>query len=734
VPDAPELVKLLDAYSGATGVALLPAAKAAAQAFWRHDIKRNAFREVRAVLREERPSPGDTATLDDVYEQLCRQTVDPDFLAAINQLLDGRYAAAGALRQHLVAHLTLPNTRDQGAIVELIVATLVGRAGRAQKDPKAAADVAASLGAGRTIAAVEASTAQILDRLDGIDKAKVETLDRFGERASKQLESKQGADVSQVLETLDRAPEWTRKAMKALAKANAGEYRWFVAELGDLYGPEEIRELVHRWPDELSVGSQELLTAVVRHLEQYGLWSDAAEIWERLAGRYAGVLRADHLTRAAVASGVAGKPQRRLEFLEMAAKAAGTEVCARLEVELLDDADLAPREHLERLGELGTTDEPLAALIAGKSALCALLLPDVPLAQAHLQTAKKLDPDSVATRSVEVNIAVQESRIAVRENQAPNLARLSVARSEALALRERLRDWKRYEESGRLLMLAADTHVALIEIDEAQSLLEQASAEEIAAPDGAEVLADAALRAQAPRLAGRWIAGAPETAGVRRIRATADLQTAGSHRIMEAVAELEELARQEGPEQELAANARLVACFPPISAEWDEQAAKLLTSKGHERAAVGMRVMSLAARGRVIDAQEMLDGYGDESWVAELRLRVALKRGNHVLIRQAAERLLQKGPDAGLRLLCGRSFKRVGDLGLAKTVLAGVAFDDGAARPVRGEAFSELMHIAADEDEWEVAKETLARWQRLEPPDERVNLWQPRVANRWRRR
>src|SRR4051794_19451986 len=82
----PEIVEIIAAYSGATGLDVAPGVKKALEAFFRSDAKRNLIASVSKRLLEERPPPGDQASMDEISRQLSLQLVDPDFLAAMEDL------------------------------------------------------------------------------------------------------------------------------------------------------------------------------------------------------------------------------------------------------------------------------------------------------------------------------------------------------------------------------------------------------------------------------------------------------------------------------------------------------------------------------------------------------------------------------------------------------------------------------------------------------------------------
>jgi hypothetical protein len=356
-----------------------------------------------------------------------------------------------------------------------------------------------------------------------------------------------GASIAFGLHLAETAPSWSLKALRQLADSHAQELDWLLATVGDPPTTSQAAALIRDWPVALEHGSKELVNAVIRLAESGGDWPAASTGWRRYAQRYDGPERADVLVRAAIDAGVAGDADAYDPLLAEAEHLDPDN--PRLRLERIDDA--APvADRLALLEELHSDDPPLAALIESHKALALMQVPDLDGAARHLARARELEPESMAVRAMDVNLRVQRARLARAERRPFNLIEAEQARHDALALRDELIEMGRWVESGRMLMLAADVSAVHREPEEAQRVLEQARPEEVAAPDGAEVLAEAALRTAAPELALRFVAGASGDAA-RRLRATASLDLVGPDREA-ALAELEELAIGGGPEAEMA--------------------------------------------------------------------------------------------------------------------------------------------------------------------------------------
>jgi hypothetical protein len=438
-------------------------------------------------------------------------------------------------------------------------------------------------------------------------------------------------------------------------------------------------------------------------------------------------VRADRLTRASIDAGVAGDPDRAERLLALA------EIehpdCVRARIQRLDDMRPAA-EQLADLTTLRSEDDSLQALIELHRARCYLLVPDLEASQRHYDIAAELDIDSINLKAMAICIRVQRARLAVHEDAELALAEVEEARAEALELRARLQSMARWGESGRFLMMATDLHMVVRDAAGAARLIADATTEELTAPDGAHVLGDAAIRAMAPDLAVQFVRGIAGDAAAR-IRATASLDRPGPER-QRALEELEGIALGAGGEAEHAAAARLLACVHGFA--FHERVADVLIGGPYERLAHSMRAIALSEAGDHIAAEAAIEPHRSTHWGAELAVELALRRGNHVRLRETADALLALGPDPGGRFLAGQALRRSGDRAKAVPVLVSVARNPNAAPIIRGDAYALLLRCLADDSQW---KEVTAHWsawamlsnQRLPRPDDRVSAWQVRVAH-----
>lgn len=345
--------------------------------------------------------------------------------------------------------------------------------------------------------------------------------------------------------------------------------------------------------------------------------------------------------------------------------------------------------------------------------------------------AQEQDAKGLATRMMEVNVIIQRGRVGVRDDRDFASGDVRGASAEALKLRARMVEMRRFDESARMLMLAADAWAVLRDPSQARPLLDGALADELATKDGPVVLADCALRCGHSDLALRYVNGLTDDAA-RRIAATARADLLPNP--AQSLAELEQLAVKGGAEAVMAAAARLGACLPPVNAPFSEAAAEVLEASPHARMAAGIRVLTLARAGRHTDAEALLDDLPETNWAAELRLRAAGMRGAHPVIAAAAERLLARGPDPAGRLLAATGLARSGQSARAATELLVVAQSASAPPALRSDAYATLMRLCADEDDWSRANTLFREWAAWAVSDGsirdgRISAWQVRIAH-----
>lgn len=530
---------------------------------------------------------------------------------------------------------------------------------------------------------------------------------------------------------LEDIPAWERKAIARLAKSDPIAYEWLQSEVGEPADPDRVVDLIRRWPDQLDGGSFDLAHAVARQAERGARWSEAADVWVRLAGRAEGSQRADWLVCAAVDAKVGGEPERYAKLLADAESADRT--APRLRLVRLDEVELdrSAGEQLEELEKVHSEDPSLASVISVQRARAAMLIPDLDLAAAHLERAQELDPGSLPVRSMRINLRIQHARIALHEDRDFPLAETVKAKEDALALRDELVSMGRWEDSARVLMLAGDVPALLRDFAGARKVIELARPEELAAEDGAIVLGEAALRVAAADLALKLTSDAERSEAIRRIRAAATIDLANAPDAA-SLEELRTIALGGGRESENAAFARLVACLPPVLARWDEDVAQAVKRPGGERFVASLHIFHLAATGEQREADELAAKLPDTPWAAELRLRLVGPHGTPASLIAEAENFLRWGPDASGRLLAASALANAGEAVRAGEILVTIAHDANASPVTRSNAFAELLKTLAARELWERARVELDAWKKLvrdlPGPEERISEWEVPIA------
>ncbi len=577
------------------------------------------------------------------------------------------------------------------------------------------------------------SVAQVLEMKRSHQQTVERERNERGARAAGDLATGTAAAAEVRLLVLEDVPAWERKAVARLVKNEPDGWSWLCSQVGEPADPDRVVALIKAWPPALAEGSFNLVHALLRLAEGRARWSAASEAWEHLARRVQDSQRADRLVCAAVDAKVADEPKR---YAALLADAEGVDPTApRLMLVRGDEKEhhRSPSEQLAYLQDIHSDDPNLASMICVQRARAALLIPDVELADSYLEQANELDPESLAVRTMRVNLHVQRARIALHEDREFPLAETVQAKDEALVLRQQLIDMGRFEESARLLMLAGDVPALQRDPDEAKAILAQALPAELEAPEGALILSEAALRVGAAELALTLSNRAEPTDAIRRIRASATIDHLG-RADRASLQELTNIALAGGPESEAAAVARLLVCLPPIVAPWDEAVAAHISGYAAERFLPLLRITHLAATGKAQQAWELTEELPDASWVAELRLRLASDHNKHDEMREAAEKFLDFAPDASGRLLAARAFAKAGELNRAGQLFRAIAHEANASPILRSDAFALLMHTLAERDLWQQASNEWDSWRtfaarHLNQNDQRISEWQVRVAN-----
>lgn len=525
-----------------------------------------------------------------------------------------------------------------------------------------------------------------------------------------------GADARVVI--ADWGPEWTRKALDALASAHPDE---FVA-LKDALSAGEVENLLAAPPGWLADGSWQLWIATARFAEEHGNWPLAADAWQQAAGR-SGADRARCLVGAATAASMAGD-----EDHAAASAAAARDVDPdhpRLKLHLAGDID-DPAEQLDAVAALFSQDGDIGAMARCHAVVCCLLLGRDNEAQTHLDAAERLAPDIKQVRICRINTDVHRGRSAVSDHGRVHAVQLQAAKEDALALRDELHRQHRWSDSCRLLMLAADATALQGELEDAAALLRTAREEERRTRDQRIVLADAALRAQAHADALTLLNGLDAAPDVDAMRAQATLRTGDEAERRSAWDSLVELLADEHAEDHVrrrSAHALLLSSWLLDDVEFPDPAAQFVAAEGNLREPTVSRAFYEHRAGDAPAARELLQAHEPSGWAFEAALQLALWDDDVDEIFRLAERVLRETTDPHLRLLCAVRLDDAGQRDRCRDIASAIAQDETLPARDRGEAFAVLADVIVErEGDHQEGLKWLNRWAHA-VPDDRRHIW-----------
>lgn len=560
-----------------------------------------------------------------------------------------------------------------------------------------------------------------------------ETAREAAEEGRRSAEADTGTSGSVRLVSLDWATEKLQEELKELQKSERGTFVQLVEAIGTPPSPQMLHVVLGTPPQWLVEGPPKLWRILAAMAEKVGAWSEAVRAWE-LAARSLPEERASLLCSGAAAAGVAGEPDTKERLLREAREADPTSPNVRL-AEI--DQNAPGKERLDQLIDLDADDDETKTLLAAHRALAALLVPDINLAKEQLGVLRTISDGSIAARAIEVNTTIQIGRLSVVADRPLDAAALSSAREDALKLRDELLERKRFEEAGRILMLAADASALLGERSRASRLLEQADPAELASEEVAEVLAAAAAgRALDFRLARRLLAYAAESVGKRLLEAEILEDIGNAEERARALETLEEIMAEDGPNSAEAAFLRAAAALSPRPTAWSSEAVDYLREHGHLKAAVNAEVFYLIGKKSDYPAAEnLLRPHLDQQWAKVAWLRMEIQHGRWQEMKAAADAVMAEGPSQQARLDAGRAYGKSHNYDRAKEVLVTLAREPGAPAQIRSEAYRLLMRVVGEDlGDWRLARTLHSEWVEIDPGNPYASAIAVRIASRLRRR
>lgn len=528
----------------------------------------------------------------------------------------------------------------------------------------------------------------------------------------------------------DWAAAMLRAKLDELRQSNPARYRQLTDHVDSPPVPALVLAAIENPPEWLSSSENDMWALMALAAQAVGEWNGAAQAWEHLGHSLEGSGAATAYARGAIAASEARHPVLKARLLDEARNADPTNT--KLLLATWDD-ERPHDEQLALLGQLQTDDSEERGFIAAQTAIVQLLSQDIEAAHESLAKTRELLPGSLLADGLEVNVIVQEGRLAAMEHRAPDRARLSAADALAEQTRRKLHSERRFSEATRMLMLRADILATLGERDAASKLLRSALPEERQTQEQKEVLAYAAAgRAIDHALALEFLADAEETPMVLQTR-LACLDDVGTPTEREAAIHgLDRIVAEGGRYAAEAAFERLAASLGKTPAPWSEEAAVLLRSTGHERAAVIAEAQYLLREKGWPAAKELLRPYGQTPWALASALRASLHKGvDRTETLKAARAVLAIGPGPSLRVEAAQGLARGGDHTGARDVLMAIARDANAPEATSADAYDLLIKIVANDlDDWPTAAMVHREWVALRPADARAHPWAPMVATR----
>ena len=523
----------------------------------------------------------------------------------------------------------------------------------------------------------------------------------------------------------DWGPDWTRRALRTLGDRHPDELLKLEELLGRSSAPEVVEDLIRRPEDWMRDGSPELWVAAARFAEQQGDWQLAREAWETASERE-GADKVEFLVSASVSADIAGDADAARELLEAARRLDPEHPRVRLQ-------DVNQAENLEAqldvLRELWETEGDVGALAHAYASLAYIMRGEFEEAERHVEAARRIRPDTLQARIVAVNLVVHRTRMALFAGRRVDGRALVDAKEESLALRDELMTMRRWNESVRMLMLAADATGLQWQFEEAGKLLLTATEEELESKAGRIVLADAALRAQQHAVALDLLRGVRDDESVRAMRATAEFVVGDEHARRNAFRTLDDLlSAEEDHVVYRAAVFRVTHAHEMRDMGWPNAAEEVLVAVGEQTAVLLSKAIWRYEEGDVAGARGLLEPHAGDVRIAEFLLQLAVWEKDQDEAARVAANLLALGPDNVTRLRCARALWDAGDLVRAKAEAAVVADDQTATPGERGEGYHLLGGIAADvEHNYQQALGFFEKWNDVERSNE-GHIWARLVA------
>lgn len=529
----------------------------------------------------------------------------------------------------------------------------------------------------------------------------------------------------------DWAPEQLKSQIKRVSRDCPDDFRNLTAFIGDPPTVDLLRKAVEDPPRWLRNADNETWGLMASYAQSLGEWKLASDTWMKKSLRLAGSDAASAIVQAAIAVDMIDDVERRDELFRVAEEADPDNT--RLKLQLLDE-NAEPDAQLAYLAAIPKPEDPeVVGLVASHRALAHIRSGNFDKAEADLAIVQEHLSSSLLTRGLEVTLAVQRGRLALRDGTDFNRYELEQAAQVAAQTRSDLQAQKRWSESTRMLMLMADVHALLGDRGKTSATLRTARAEEKVTTDQKIVLAWCAVgRALDFPLALDLIEGAESTRESDLIRFEAIEDTGSPAERAEALAGLDRLIAEDTAVSTEAAFVRLVATLGYRPTAWSADALEYLKRSGHLREAVIMESLFELRNNGFPAAKSLLAPHLTRTWGKKQMVRLCLSsKYLQKELAPSAQALLEDGPPSRIRVEAGQALARAGQTREARAVLIAICREKSAPEMVRCDAYAHLMNLVGfDQGDWELAFELHQEWIALRPQDPRSHKWGPTTANR----
>jgi hypothetical protein len=472
---------------------------------------------------------------------------------------------------------------------------------------------------------------------------------------------------------------------------------------------------------ELAAGSLDLLVTAGRIVAKDGFHQDAEQAY--LQASHLDLedwQRARQFVRAASMANLQGSRERFDRHLNEA-----RQLCPGLPALAIAEARVSsdPGFMLTRLEDIASEDREEQALIHQTRAQAHLSLEDEESAQAEFDLARAASPDNVSVREFEAILPWLLAQRQIANGEQPDGGALLQAATRFRELAADARREQRPDEAGHLSARASEALMLAGEYDAAQRVLEGLHDPELLSPDAALAAGRAALIAQRPDLALKFVPATSVAGEARLIRADAQSSSADPQVRSEGLGVLAALLTS--PDEAIrsqAAFARLVAAASDVEVEWDTQAAEIVKEVRPE-AEVSLRAERAHTLGDATEAQRLLLPYAGRLQSLRRLRDYAASDGDWAAVADRSRELIRRGgADVRDRLALADAQQHLGHGPEALAAFLEIARDPSVEPAMREAAFGGAMQISGADRDYTAIRDLAREWHEA-LPESQDGVW-----------